>query len=837
MNTTMKHKLEVLNQYVQKSGVIISINLTILSLLIFTLAFVCKESEYNNFGFLVFLNLVLEFIFGGTISFLILRKRSKYLHLVPFLLLNWFVGCFSLNLSIPIFEDLPIWVYIVTLVFCLSNFIIYQETAIRNSITPIYFINGVSYTLIIYYALYLLPFTPFSIIALLFLGLGFYALVPAIVLIIHTLTIVRILQETRIYFLSFFAGFSIVVISLLVFAFGLNLESRKIAQITLSKSFNNNEDLPNYILVSQNLKPNFFNEILLKKDLVYIPLVDIFSFRGLDSFGNKQFNERKKHNPFISIAYLFCQDLDLSQDDRINILKSNFDKRLETEEQLWSGEDLFTKNIKENVKVYPEARLAYTEVTMKITCPEKSWGDQEAIYSFQLPEGSVATSLSLWVNGIERKGVLTTKEKAKAAYAQIVGVESRDPSLMQWKEGNKVVVRVFPVSSTNPRTFKCGFTTPLKVEDNQMKYQSLVIKGPNISNAKTISRIQTIGNTKIETSKDFELNGNYYINESEGLDNWEASMSLAKPQNPSSFAWKNKIYEVKEIQKTTIPFTPSEIILDLTSNWTTNQIESFATLNNKHVYVYLHGLKTNINKDNYRAIQLDFEDLQYSLLPLSKLAKNSLIITKCSTFSANFEDLEDSDYLRKIKTKAKNQNLKVINISAEINPFWQTAKEQKYVEYYQTSAINCLKLIQQHQFVLFKSEKNTVNIEPANMAIVENPKEGETSKNNGPNHIYRMYAFGKVLEEQVKIQNDSLAQNQYVELAKDANIVTPISSLIVLETDDDYKKHGIEKNVNTLGNASINNDGAVPEPHEWLLIIIGFTTLFFYYQKTKKKTI
>ena len=94
-----------------------------------------------------------------------------------------------------------------------------------------------------------------------------------------------------------------------------------------------------------------------------------------------------------------------------------------------------------------------------------------------------------------------------------------------------------------------------------------------------------------------------------------------------------------------------------------------------------------------------------------------------------------------------------------------------------------------------------------------------------------MYAFGKVLQEQVAIQDDSLQENQFIHLAKDANIVTPISSLIVLETDEDYKNNGIEKNVNTLGNASINNDGAVPEPHEWLLILIGLITVFVYYRR------
>jgi hypothetical protein len=56
-----------------------------------------------------------------------------------------------------------------------------------------------------------------------------------------------------------------------------------------------------------------------------------------------------------------------------------------------------------------------------------------------------------------------------------------------------------------------------------------------------------------------------------------------------------------------------------------------------------------------------------------------------------------------------------------------------------------------------------------------------------------------------------LKENQFVDLAKEANIVTPISSLIVLETDEDYKKNGIEKN-KYAWKCFNNNDGAVPEP-------------------------
>jgi hypothetical protein len=49
--------------------------------------------------------------------------------------------------------------------------------------------------------------------------------------------------------------------------------------------------------------------------------------------------------------------------------------------------------------------------------------------------------LSLWVNGIERKGV-DYQGKKKKAYNQIVGRISR-PFIDAMREGNKVVVRVF----------------------------------------------------------------------------------------------------------------------------------------------------------------------------------------------------------------------------------------------------------------------------------------------------------------------------------------------------------------------------------------------------------
>jgi XrtN system VIT domain protein len=144
-----------------------------------------------------------------------------------------------------------------------------------------------------------------------------------------------------------------------------------------------------------------------------------------------------------------------------------------------------------------------------------------------------------------------------------------------------------------------------------------------------------------------------------------------------------------------------------------------------------------------------------------------------------------------------------------------------------------LVLIQKRQFIRLVTADNLINVEPAEIAIQQSEKT-DLSLNNGSSHIYRMYAFGKVLEEQVKIQSNSTAVNQYVELAKDANIVTPISSLIILETEADYANNGIEKNVDTLGNSTINDDGtaaASPLPNQWIIVLLGLVLAFFYYRK------
>ena len=68
--------------------------------------------------------------------------------------------------------------------------------------------------------------------------------------------------------------------------------------------------------------------------------------------------------------------------------------------------------------------------------------------------------------------------------------------------------------------------------------------------------------------------------------------------------------------------------------------------------------------------------------------------------------------------------------------------------------------------------------------------------------------------------NDDYINESLVDEAATAYVVSPVSSLIVLETQKDYDRFGIADKEDSLKNASKDSSGAVPEPHEWALIIL-----------------
>lgn len=233
----MKLSLQNFKDYVNQIGVKVSIVISIFSILMLVTALLGIEFNNEELESLCFLSLIVEFIYGVILCFNILKNREKFSHLIPFLFLNWFIGCFCTNTFINVFENLPVWVYAVTFLFCVSNFLIYNKLEFKIA-TPIsYFVNGFSFLLIIYFAIFLIPIAPISVVGIIALGLGFYGLVPMIVLISHSITLFKNLTISKRNGVLFWSGIASVFIGMSFFTAMLNIESKKIEAFTATKSF------------------------------------------------------------------------------------------------------------------------------------------------------------------------------------------------------------------------------------------------------------------------------------------------------------------------------------------------------------------------------------------------------------------------------------------------------------------------------------------------------------------------------------------------------------------------------------------------------------------------
>ena len=114
----MNEILTSLKEYSNKIGVKISLIVTFISFLLLTVALIGINFEIEQLETLCFLSIFFEFIYGVTLSFKIMKNREKYNHLIPFLILNWFIGCFCTNVFINIFEKLP---FINKNILCVQN--------------------------------------------------------------------------------------------------------------------------------------------------------------------------------------------------------------------------------------------------------------------------------------------------------------------------------------------------------------------------------------------------------------------------------------------------------------------------------------------------------------------------------------------------------------------------------------------------------------------------------------------------------------------------------------------------------------------------------------------
>ncbi len=776
----------------------------------------------NNF----FSFFIISFLISASYLVLLLAtgrlKRGKDGEAPLFLLLILsLISAYSLNREMNVFESSVIWlpVLLVTASINYMAFAYFQNISRLIQIVMC-FMLGMSCCLFMYLSIYLIPLYLISAVGFFLLGISLHTFVPLLL----TICSLRLLkkkawQDSKLR-ASFFAGSISVAILLIAFVITWSYTYLQINK-TYRYAMATDDNLPAWVSVAQNIPKNFLTEKIFKTSLVYsVPEFSHTDF--LWRMPERNFGEQKIHDPLVMIASFFTGPLTLEENDRIKVLESQYDSRHQAQERLWSGENLQTTYINTNVRIWPQYAISYTEKTLTVSnLNHAERSQEEAIYTFHLPEGGVVSSLSLWINGKEEKGLLTTKEKAATAYRTIVGVESRDPSVVHWQEGNTVSVRVFPVFAGKSRVFKVGITAPLQKRSDKLLYDNIYFDGPAaLAASEDIAVNFDIKQKSLIHPASFNSTDEQHYTR---CGSYDADWSIALPYeglSPKGFSYGGNTYLLSpyHVERTASKIT--DVYLDINHSWTRKEFEKvYALIKHKNVYVFHHDL-LRVNANNKDRLFEQLSSLQFSLFPLYEIkdATGALVISKSAAVSPDFNDLAGSAFLHKTKTYlVSSPRIKLFHIGPTLSPYLKTLLEYRVFNFEQGNSQLLEKLVAKNVFAVNKEDSNHVVIHTADLMIATSPGKVSSS---APDHLMRLYAYNHIMQNAGKKLLESIPEeDELVSLAKTAGIVTPLSSLVVLETQQDYDRFDIQQSKDSLGNASLKSKGSVPEPHEWLLII------------------
>jgi XrtN system VIT domain protein len=258
---------------------------------------------------------------------------------------------------------------------------------------------------------------------------------------------------------------------------------------------------------------------------------------------------------------------------------------------------------------------------------------------------------------------------------------------------------------------------------------------------------------------------------------------------------------------------------------------------NKPVFTFVEGKRVEMTEANQATIFKELTQQSFSIFPFHDVENpaNALVISiNNRPFVPNSADLAGSPFAKDMAKKLPDMpqiRTFVIGSTTYLN-----ALQQLRVTLSDKGDVDKLaKILNQKIFVKNLESATELAIAPSNLLISEENGGGKMG-GNAPDDVFRLFAYNKVLttvgrhfyrKSPDENAADTLEDREEIDLkealvlAEKAHIVTPISSLIVLETQADYDRFNIRKSKNALGNATLKNAGAAPEPHEWVLIILA----------------
>ncbi len=816
----------------------------VLQFLVFIGTNYIPEPTDGTFGFFLLHYAAVVFWFIALLFSGRLKRGNDGLPLMIIWLLMFLVSAYALNREMSVFNESTTWMQVVLtssavamLAFALRLHLPHWLQVMAMAV----FTTG--FWLMAYLALYLLPMTGYGLLGTIALGIGLHTFVPALLL----LYLGRLWQKATAA-KPILAGVSFIttgIIGLVVIIFCLRWHAvqQRIDKAYLNAKTDAQNTAPAWVGALQSAKETAFHRKVLEQDLAYTT-ADISNPLSFWGASGSNWTKVKIHDPLIMIATFFTGTTLLEKEDRMKMLQVMLGDRYASEAQLWSGDKLTTTTVDTKADIWPAMRLSYTEHTFTVKNDAVSFfegsNQQEAIYVFQLPEGGVVTALSLWINDREEKALLTTKEKAATAYQTIVGREKRDPSLVQWQEGNRVSVRVFPVPASGSRKFKIGITAPMPVNNQLVTYTGPIFRGPSAKKATTSVQLTSHQSTPMHWQKVSLQTSNAptYTYTGSFKQGWSVQWP-ATAVVPHSFKHNNALFTLQAWKPRLVATNMQYVYADVNAGWTVSEWKQLLQKAGQREVLVWNGKMTKVTAENEKALFGELSGLSFSIFPFYLIPEpdKSIIISKQGGNTPSLDELSpDKPFLPPVSLEKLKHQYRWFQVDGQLPLYTASIRQAGLLRYASGQWADLFYRLSHGVYEEGPLVSGTIQLYDSQIQIT--PAENAVGS-WGPDHLLRLYTYHTILQQAGPslLQNNLANENALVQLAQYAQVVSPVSSMVVLETQADYDRFGITDQKDGLQQATLQNSGAVPEPHEWVIIIAALVFLFIYRLRMLKSKI
>lgn len=306
----------------------------------------------------------------------------------------------------------------------------------------------------------------YSLMAILLLVIGIFAVILMFSPFIISLILYKVFKESensliqkigskKVFIINAIVTTGLLVtVAILSFQPKPDISIKKLMELGTAQTYEEKESIAKELASKEDEIKDAFEKIIATKEKYIFTKSNINlreDYKSELSFGDGL--AKGIENTFIALAYPFIyqQDVDKYYAEAPKYYDSLFAKPIyEVAARYRSSPPRNNINlVSRTVNINTDYQDVLATITVEEELKNTSWGDQEVVYEFSLPNDAVITDLKLGPN-LEFNGVIAPRGAASKVYQQQLNVR-RDPALLEQTGPRQYRLRVFPVSGTNTK--------------------------------------------------------------------------------------------------------------------------------------------------------------------------------------------------------------------------------------------------------------------------------------------------------------------------------------------------------------------------------------------------